>query len=80
MLLPTMAILDNLAKGVKDFFVEEGHAAPAATAAARPLPAAPALALPTWHPARRSPSNATSTTLPSSWPATGATSTPLPKW
>jgi hypothetical protein len=40
-----MAILDNLAKGVKDFFVEEGHAAPAATAAARPLPAAPAPAL-----------------------------------
>ena len=39
-----MAILDNLAKGVKDFFVEENHAAPAATAAARPLPAAPALA------------------------------------
>ena len=40
-----MAILDNLAKGVKDFFVEEGHAAPAAPAAARPLPAAPAPAL-----------------------------------
>nr|GFC53639.1 hypothetical protein [Tanacetum cinerariifolium] len=32
-------------EGVKDFFVEEGHAAPAATAAARPLPAAPAPAL-----------------------------------
>ena len=40
-----MAILDNLAKGVKDFFVEEDHRAPAATAAARPLPAAPAPAL-----------------------------------
>ncbi|MGI4862866.1 MAG: hypothetical protein ACRYFZ_03015 [Janthinobacterium lividum] len=40
-----MTILDNLAKGVKDFFVEEGHAAPAATAAARPLPAVPAPAL-----------------------------------
>ena len=39
-----MAILDNLARGVKGFFVEEGPAAPAA---ARPLPAtapAPALA------------------------------------
>jgi hypothetical protein len=38
-----MAILDNLARGVKDFFVEEDHRAPAA----RPLPAAapaPALA------------------------------------
>ncbi len=42
-----MAILDNLAKGVKGFFVEEAHGAPAAMAAARPLPAAapaPALA------------------------------------
>jgi len=36
-----MAILDNLAKGVKDFFVEEDHAAPAA---AQPL-LSPALAL-----------------------------------
>jgi hypothetical protein len=33
-----MAILDNLAKGVKDFFVEEDHSAPAT--AARPQPAA----------------------------------------
>jgi chaperonin cofactor prefoldin len=40
-----MAILDNLAKGVKDFFVEEDHRAPAAPAAARPLPTAPAPAL-----------------------------------
>ncbi|RZK21945.1 MAG: hypothetical protein EOO56_10240, partial [Hymenobacter sp.] len=37
-----MAILDNLAKGVKDFFVEEDHRAPVAAPAA---PAAPAPAL-----------------------------------
>ena len=40
-----MAILDNLAKGIKGFFVEEDHAAPAVTAAAQPLPTAPAPAL-----------------------------------
>lgn len=34
-----MAILDNLAKGVKDFFVEEDHHAPGAPAATQPQPA-----------------------------------------
>jgi hypothetical protein len=36
-----MAILDNLAKAAKDFFVEPDEAAPASSPAPRPLPATP---------------------------------------
>jgi len=39
-----MAILDNLAKAAKDFFVEPDGEAPAGAAPARPVPVAPTLA------------------------------------